>query len=315
MSGGRYVHRWVPVFSPDPDPKTGHFSRKVFSAAARCAPASPSSPWTASPCSAAPATSGAASPCTTPSRVSVSRAASSKPSTAGVCSFPADSSSSRPQPRACALGDLAVLLARPAKAWRRTRQRPSAARSGRRGRVAGRGSARAPTAQPSAARGAEARAARCRRAAIGQLDFLLACAAQRRAPRRGSPAPGCARRARGDGQWIRERKRSSSVLRRCARLGVPQLPATRLRHQLDGRLAVAVLQILVAQPVTVRRQQRSRARRAPRARPPRRVAPRPAPDPPRTGRGPDAAQSSCWRRESGRHIGMSLPATSRPPLQ
>ncbi len=69
-----------------------------------------------------------------------------------------------PQPRSRALGHLAVLRARPAEAAAELLRAHLQRRSGTPGRVAGRGSARAPPAPPSAARNAASRAAPRRRA-------------------------------------------------------------------------------------------------------------------------------------------------------
>ena len=196
----------------------------------------------------------------------------------------------------------------------RTPRRSSAARSGRPGPDADRESARAPRAPGSAARSAASCTARRRRADR-----------RPRFPPRPSPPSGtrrsnvasaglrpCSARRRS---WMRETKRSSRVLRRWSLSEEAQPPTARLRHELERRLAVAVLQVLEAQPVAMRGQQHpARGLRDQRhllglveSRPARSGSP--------PGCRPELARDSRSRVESGRHVGMSLPSTARPPLR
>src|SRR4029077_11532487 len=91
-------------------------------------------------------------------------------------------------------------------------------------------------------------------ASVDDLDFSMARAAERERSvehrlRRAAPPEGTATvsDARDEAQL------EHVVQVRPAR--EPQLAATRLGHKLDGRLAVAVLQVLPAQPWAVHRQQ------------------------------------------------------------
>ena len=202
MSGGRYVHRRVPALFSDSPREAGHPSAKKLLRA-------PVAVWPI----AAPADSAAATSARLESRARVeSPARLESPADAGQPVRPADAAGAPGRAgRPCGASR------QTSRRWRRTRRRSSAARSGTRGRGADRRSAPrrpAPRAR-SSWRSSVSRSTSARGSAISTSHWPAP-------PSESAPSsiawaglrPRSARRR----SRTRETNRSSSRLRRCARL-------------------------------------------------------------------------------------------------